>query len=109
MVRPFSTLVLLVLAFVLPARAAEPELTPEPAAGPPALPCHRYEEIRKELDTHYAEAPVSLGLQTNGNMLQVFASRERRTWTIVSTSPTGLACIVAAGEGWEQDALDEGA
>lgn len=109
MVRPLLTLVLLAIAFVLPARAEEPHAPPAPAAGPPRLPCHRYEEIRKELGARYAEAPVSLGLQTNGNMLQVFASRERRTWTIVSTSPTGLACIVAAGDGWEQDALDEGA
>lgn len=65
------------------------------------LPCHRFEEIVRQLDQKYDEAPVSVGIQMNGNLLQVFASAKQGTWTILSTSPGGLTCIIAAGRGWE--------
>jgi hypothetical protein len=67
----------------------------------PSLPCHLYTEVARQLGASYDEAPVSLGLQSNGNLLQVFASTKSGTWTIVSTTPNGLACILAAGENWE--------
>jgi hypothetical protein len=65
------------------------------------VPCHRYDEIASQLGSRYREAPVSLGVQTNGNLLQVFASPESGTWTILSTSPTGMTCVIAAGKSWE--------
>jgi len=64
-------------------------------------PCHRYDEVTRQLGSRYKEAPVSLGVQTNGNLLQVFASPESGTWTILSTSPTGMTCVIAAGKSWE--------
>ena len=65
------------------------------------LPCHAYAEIARQLGTTYAEAPVSLGLQSNGNLLQVFSSAESGSWTIVSVAPDGSACVLAAGQHWE--------
>lgn len=65
------------------------------------LPCHDYAEIKRQLGSSYDETVVSSGLQTNGDLLQVFASTQARTWTIVSTTPAGLACILAAGRGWD--------
>jgi hypothetical protein len=65
------------------------------------MPCHDATEIAKQLGAKYREAPVAFGLQTNGNLLQVYASDEKRTWTVVSTTPAGMSCIVAAGKGWE--------
>jgi len=44
---------------------------------------------------------VAFGLQSNGNLLQVYASEDKNTWTVVSTTPAGLSCIVAAGKSWE--------
>jgi hypothetical protein len=64
-------------------------------------PCHDYGEIARQLADRYKEAPVSAGLQANGHLLQVFRSPESGTWTILSTAPGGLTCIVAAGRGWE--------
>lgn len=64
-------------------------------------PCHRYDEVARQLGSRYKEAPVSLGVQTNGNLLQVFASQDSGTWTILSTSPTGMTCVIAAGRSWE--------
>ena len=75
------------------------------AAAPPVvgvpIPCHDYREIRRQLAERYNEAPVSFGVRSNGELLQVFASAQGGTWTIVSTSPAGLACILAAGRGWD--------
>ena len=71
---------------------------------PPAamrMPCHNATEIAKQLSSKYDEAPVAFGLQSNGNLLQVYASEEKQTWTVVSTTPNGLSCIVAAGKTWE--------
>ena len=65
------------------------------------VPCHDYREIRRQLADRYGEAPVSFGMRTNGEALQVFASPQGGTWTIVSTQPGGLACILAAGKGWD--------
>lgn len=63
--------------------------------------CYDYREIARQLGASYEEAPVSLGLQSNGNLLQVFASAKSGTWTIVSLTPSGFACVLAAGRGWE--------
>jgi hypothetical protein len=79
---------------VSPARA-------EPEAPPLRLPCFSYGEVARQLKGTYQEAPVSLGLQANGNLLQVFNSAKSGSWTIVSTSPDGTACILAAGRNWE--------
>ena len=65
------------------------------------MPCHNATEIAKQLSSKYEEAPVAFGLQSNGNLLQVYASEDKNTWTVVSTTPAGLSCIVAAGKSWE--------
>ncbi len=73
---------------------------PPPAAALPELPCTDYRRIRAELGQTYAEEPVSAGLQSNGHLLQLFASAERDSWTMVSLAPDGQACVVAAGADW---------
>lgn len=68
---------------------------------PRAIPCFRYADVVGQLKGSYSEAPISLGLQTNGNLLQVFTSADTGSWTIVSTTPAGMACVLAAGNNWE--------
>lgn len=86
------------LAFLIAVGAA-PAFA-EPTAVPP-VPCFAHAEVARQLKVTYHESPVSLGLQSNGNLLQVFHSPGSGSWTIVSTSPQGLACILAAGRDWE--------
>ncbi|HET6519429.1 MAG TPA: hypothetical protein VFG47_06365 [Geminicoccaceae bacterium] len=74
---------------------------PAPANNPPRLPCHDYVKMAQHLGTKYAEKPVAFGMQSNGNLLQVFASPDTGTWTILSVSPKGTSCILAAGKSWE--------
>jgi hypothetical protein len=70
-------------------------------AAPARVPCHDANEIAKQLGSKYDEAPVAFGLQSNGHLLQIYASEDKGTWTVVSTSPAGVSCIVAAGKRWE--------
>ncbi len=66
------------------------------------IPCHDATEIAKQLSSKYEEAPIAFGLQSNGNLLQIYTSASKHTWTVVSTTPAGKSCIVAAGKRWER-------
>ena len=61
--------------------------------------CDEAKKIARILKEQYKERPVAFGLQLNGNLLQVYANKE--TFTVVSSTPSGVSCIVAAGKGWE--------
>ena len=56
-----------------------------------------------QLAMEFGETPVALGLANNGAVVELLKSRDGKTWTIVLTMPSGLTCILAAGEGWTQD------
>jgi predicted benzoate:H+ symporter BenE len=62
--------------------------------------CGQRMDILETLKTRYHEAPISMGLAVNGGVVEVFASHIG-TWTIVVTQPTGVSCVVSAGESWE--------
>lgn len=98
---PALMLVLFALALgglsVMARQAAAQQLPPTT----PRMPCHNATEIAKQLSNKYDEAPVAFGLQSNGNLLQVYFSEEKDTWTVVSTTPAGVSCIIAAGKRWE--------
>ena len=63
--------------------------------------CQTHDEIMQMLNQKFAEIPAALGLQSNGHVIQVFASKDGTTWTIVTTRPDGVSCIVALGRHWE--------
>ena len=76
--------------------------TTAPAAAD-QLPCTQFDQLAGFLAETYGERPVSAGLQADGQILQIFSSEERGSWTAVTTSPAGTACVVATGHHWEQD------
>jgi hypothetical protein len=92
---------LLLSAMVLACGAFSSQLGAQTAPANPRMPCHNATEIAKQLSSKYDEAPVAFGLQSNGNLLQVYSSEAKDTWTVVSTTPAGMSCIVAAGKRWE--------
>lgn len=69
-----------------------------PAAAQTA--CGERGTIADRLAQKYGEHPVSIGLATNGSVIEVFVSDDG-TFTILVTSPDGRTCLVAAGEGWQ--------
>jgi hypothetical protein len=66
------------------------------------MSCHNASSLANQLAAQYKEDPVAFGVQSNGNLMQVYKSEKTGTWTILSTSPSGVSCIVAVGNLWEQ-------
>ena len=64
--------------------------------------CASHAEVTKQLGSAYSESPVAIGLASNGGVYEVFSTGDGSSWTIVMTMPTGMSCVVAAGEAWEQ-------
>ncbi len=52
------------------------------------------------LGDSYAEVPVAFGLAQNGGLIEVFASADGATWTVVLSMPNGLSYVVITGGGW---------
>lgn len=63
--------------------------------------CAKHEQVVERLASKYGESRQSIGLAKNNSVMEVFASPESGTWTIVITLPGGMTCLVAAGEAFE--------
>ena len=71
--------------------------------------CNDRKQVLDLLAQKYKEAPVASGVTNNGGLVEVLTDTKGGTWTIIVTTPQGVSCLVAAGEGWremEQIALD---
>lgn len=75
-------------------------LAAAPAAAQGAL-CGDRETIVQRLESKYGEQRVGLGVGRENGVVEVYTSARTGTWTILMTFPTGLACLMAAGEAWE--------
>jgi len=71
-----------------------------PAAAQP-MSCSTRADVLTELSRQYSEAPVAIGLASNGGLVEVLTSSKGSTWTIIITMPSGTSCLVAAGESWQ--------
>jgi len=65
-----------------------------------ATVCTTHEFMTDRLKKRYSEEPVSMGLSSNGGVMEVYASEEG-TWTLIITRPDGTSCLIDAGEYWE--------
>lgn len=71
------------------------------AASAAAQPtCGARAEVLGWLAASYQEAPVAAGVSVAGDLVEVVASADGATWTILVTSPRGRTCMLGAGEGW---------
>ena len=62
--------------------------------------CFEHGKLVEVLDGRYSEEPIAAGLDSGGKLLEIFATVDRATWTMIMTTPEGTSCIVAAGEQW---------
>lgn len=65
------------------------------------LKCGDRGEALTHLSNKYQEAPVAVGLATNGGVVEVLSTQDGATWTIIVTMPNGKSCLIAAGQDWE--------
>ena len=66
---------------------------------PTAKVCARHDAMTKHLSVSYAEQPLNLALDANGNMVEVYSSNQG-SWTLVVITPARVARVVATGEAW---------
>jgi len=72
------------------------------AAGAHAHPqCDERDAVLEFLQQKYKEQPVALGVTHNGGLVEVLTTGDDTTWSIIVTTPQGMSCLVAAGEGWK--------
>ncbi len=62
--------------------------------------CGERRALVATLEKTYSETPVSVGLASNGAIIEILASPSG-TFTIILTRPDGVTCVMAAGESWE--------
>ncbi len=70
------------------------------SAQSPGQQCAKREAVVSSLKDRYSEAPVALGLNNHGALVEVLTAEEGETWTILVSMPNGVSCVVAAGENW---------
>ena len=63
--------------------------------------CASRTQVVERLETKYGETRRSVGLAANNGVVEMYASAESGTWTIVITLPNGMTCLVAAGNAFE--------
>ncbi len=71
---------------------------PALAQGAPAI-CTARDGLLTQLESKYGETPVAIGV-ADGALIELLTAKDGITWTIILTSPKGLSCLIASGEGW---------
>ncbi len=64
--------------------------------------CMPRDDLREELQKQFSEAPTAGAIANNGALVQLFANRDRSSWTLVMTRPGGTSCVLVAGEDWNE-------
>ncbi|WP_092857131.1 hypothetical protein [Albimonas pacifica] len=95
----------LVLALTAALGWAAPGLSGGPALAQAPVPvqgatCGARAEVVSRLKAKYGETRRGYGLQRGQAVVEIYASSETGSWTIIMSMPNGLACLVAAGENW---------
>ncbi len=50
----------------------------------------------------YQEVPIAVGVIDQDRLVEVLSTDDRKTWTIIVSTPDGRSCLLANGEGWRQ-------
>jgi len=64
--------------------------------------CGPRDVVVNRLAEGYGETRQSIGLGANNAVVEVFASDDTGTWTITVTNPSGVTCLVASGQAFEE-------
>lgn len=76
-----------VIAFVSSAAMARPQ-------------CNERDDVLDLLGKKYQETVSAIGVTNTGGLVEVLHDPKDGSWTIIMTTPQGMSCLVAAGEGW---------
>lgn len=63
-------------------------------------PCGPRDEIVASLTADFGEKPKAMGLQQGESLMEIFASEQTGSFTVLQTDPEGRSCVVAMGSNW---------
>jgi hypothetical protein len=72
--------------------------SPAFAQGAPTI-CRARDNLLTQLEQNYGEVPVAIGV-ADGALIELLTAKDGMTWTIILTSPKGMSCLIASGDGW---------
>ncbi len=85
----YALMLTMTIVFVTTSAQAEPQ-------------CNERDNVLELLAKKYKETPIAAGITNSGGLVEVLSDANSGTWTIIVTTPQGMSCLVAAGEGWRQ-------
>ena len=95
----------IVAGIVLPAAPAEAQAAPAAPTGVQftqvQMVCGKRADMVRQLSEKYGETRRSMGLAEGRGVVELYASEETGSWTILITSPQGTACMMAAGQAFQ--------
>ncbi len=62
--------------------------------------CNERDNVLDLLGKKYGETTSAVGVTNTGGLVEVLNDPKDGSWTIIVTTPRGMSCLVAAGEGW---------
>jgi hypothetical protein len=72
-----------------------------PVGAQAAPVCGKRDDVVAQLSQKYKEAPVGIGLASNGGLIELLAASNGTTWTLIITLANGATCLVATGHDWQ--------
>jgi hypothetical protein len=69
-------------------------------AEPPAR-CASRDRLLEQLDRGYQEQRIAVGLSNRGVVIEILASADGASWSLLVTHPGGHSCLLDAGQGWQ--------
>lgn len=86
---------MLAAALIILATPVLPQSTEQRQCGPRPM-------VVERLANKFGETRRSIGLAGRDTVIEVYASDETGSWTIVATVPSGVSCLVASGQFYEE-------
>ena len=73
----------------------------------PPQNCASLEVMESRMATQFGEVRRGAGIMSTGNLAELLVS-DAGTWTIVTISPLGVACLSLSGRDWSETTVLEG-
>jgi hypothetical protein len=75
--------------------------TAHPAQAQQMQGCEDHAQISKRLDIKFREELAATAFNQYGWLIELYASSDGKSWTLVGTRPNGPACVFGVGRDWQ--------
>lgn len=62
--------------------------------------CYPREVMVMVLSDKYGEVSIARGIHHQGPVIEIYASAETTSWSLVATNAQGVSCLLGSGESW---------